>query len=273
MDMSFAELFNSLYFAAISLLAWLVPLSLRRRFTACALGVFGIAVCLFMASSPTFLDEQTSQQLRTWIPVLLILLAYHQSGRLFGKPWRKFEAFLLELDCKLLGRLCRDTGGIKMNPILSGYLEISYLACYILVPAALAVLVFMGSQQKIEKFWIVVLPPTYICYALIPLFPAFPPRLLNTDRMKRIYPGKIRALNLWILRHASIQASTFPSAHVAACTSASLVVFQNNVWMGIGFLWISFSIAAAVVLRRYHYLADAVLGIALPFLFFAFLQT
>jgi hypothetical protein len=69
----------------------------------------------------------------------------------------------------------------------------------------------------------------------------------------------------------SIQANTFPSAHVAACTSASLVVFQHNTWMGLGFLWVSFSIATAVVMLRYHYLADAILGIALSLAIFAFL--
>jgi hypothetical protein len=34
--------------------------------------------------------------------------------------------------------------------------------------------------------------------------------------------------------------------------------------VGACFLGISLSIAAAVAVRRYHYLADAVLGIALP---------
>ena len=246
---------------------------MHRRIIACAIGAFGIAVCLLTASTPAFLTEPVSSQLRIWAPALLILLAYHQSGQLFNKPWQKFEAFLLELDRKILGRFFRDPEATKINPALSGYFEVSYLACYVLVPAALAVLVLMDSQDRIEKFWMVVLPSTYVCYALSLLFPAFPPRLLNADQMMRIPPTGSRALNLWILRHASIQANTFPSAHVAACTSASLIVFQHNVWMGSGFLWISFSIAAAVVMRRYHYLADAVLGISIPFVFFAFLKT
>lgn len=240
---------------------------------ACTIGAAGIAVCLFTASSRAFLPEQASYQLRAWMPALLILLAYHQSGRLFNKPWQKFENFLLEMDNRIIGRLCRPPEITRIHPVLSGYLELSYLACYILVPAALAVLVWMGPQDRIEKFWMAVLPSTYACYALIPFFPSLPPRLLSTDQRMQIDPAGARALNLWILRHASIQANTFPSAHVAACTAASLVVFQLNVWMGLGFLWISFSIAAAVVIRRYHYLADAVLGIAIPFIFFAILET
>ncbi len=272
MDMSFAELFNILFFAAISLLAWFVPLSLYRRISACALGVLGIAICLFMAHSSAFLTVQVSRHLRTWMPLPLLLLAYHQSGRLFNKPWKKFESFLLELDRKLLGRLFRDPGAAKIHSPLSGYFEVSYLVCYALVPASLAVLVFMGSHDGVEKFWVAVLPSTYVCYALIPLFPALPPRFLNTDPMRQIHPDRIRALNLWILKNASIRANTFPSAHVAACISSSLVVFQHDVWAGTVFLWISVSIAAGAVMGRYHYLADVVLGIATPFVFFSFLR-
>jgi hypothetical protein len=135
------------------------------------------------------------------------------------------------------------------------------------VPAALASLLLMGRHDKIEEFWMVVLPSTYACYALIPLFPALPPRLLNTDPEMPIHSRGTRALNLWILKHASIRANTFPSAHVAACMSSSLVVFQHDVWTGTAFLWISVSIAAGAVVRRYHYLADSVLGIILPFIF------
>ena len=265
--MSFAELFNILFFAAISLLAWFVPLPLYRRISACALGLSGIAICLFMAHSSTLLTAQASRHLRIWMPLPLILLAYHQSGRLFNKPWKKFESFLLELDRKLMGWLIRDSGAVKIHPLLSGYFEVSYIFCYALVPASLAVLVLMGPHSGTEKFWTVVLPSTYICYALIPLFPALPPRLLNTDPVMRIHPIGTRTLNLWILKQASIHANTFPSAHVAACMSSSLVVFQYDIWTGLVFLWITVSIAAGAVVRRYHYLADAILGIVLPFIF------
>jgi len=39
--------------------------------------------------------------------------------------------------------------------------------------------------------------------------------------------------------------------------------------MEMGFLWILFSIATAVVILRYHHVADAILGIALSFAIFA----
>jgi hypothetical protein len=118
----------------------------------------------------------------------------------------------------------------------------------------------------------VVLVPTYMCYALVPLLPAFPPRFVDAESDARVPRGKIRALNLWILHHGGIGANTFPSAHVTACIASSLVLLQHDFLVGICFLWISLSIAIAVVALRYHYIADAVLGIALPLVLFVILE-
>ncbi len=269
--MSFAEIFNITYFIVISALAVFISLPVNRRLSAWAIGTFGIAVCLAMSRSAVFLPKQTSLILRDWLPVMLVLVAYHQSGRLFVKPWSRFQDFLLALDPRFLGRFYRDSGEIKLNALLSGYFEISYLACYPLIPAALGIFIFLNPQGETEEFWKVVLPSAYLCYALVPLLPAYPPRLLNADRIPRNQPGKAQAFNLWILRYASIQANTFPSAHVAACTAASLVLLRYDTFIGVVFLWISLSIAAAAVIRRYHYLADVVLGMLFPF--FPFLIT
>jgi hypothetical protein len=264
MEMNFAEKFNILFFSVISLLVWIIPLPLRRRMAVWAIGALGVAVCLLMTFSPAVLPQRKSDLLREWMPAALILVAYHQSGQLFQKPRYGFQTFMLALDRRLLEGFFQWLDGKRFKPFLSGYLEISYLACYPLVPAALGVLVLLNLQERIEEFWMVVLPSCYTCYAMIPLFPAFPPRMLNAARMAPIHTGRTRALNEFILRHASIQANTFPSAHVAACMAASLVLLRYDACVGAGFLWVSLSIAAAVTVRRYHYLADAVFGIALP---------
>ena len=75
--------------------------------------------------------------------------------------------------------------------------------------------------------------------------------------------GALRLLNLWILRYASIQANTFPSAHVAASLAVSLALIRLLPVVGLAFLWLSVSIAAGTVVGRYHYAADALLGAVL----------
>jgi len=262
--MRFAELLNILFFASMAVLAWFIPVPLHRRVAACAIGAAGIAVCFLMTLSPSLVAEQTSLGLRDWLPAILILAAYHQAGQLFTKPGSKFQALLIGLDRKLLGRFAQRPGEVRLNAFVSAYLEWTYVACYPLIPAALGALTLMNLRDRADEFWSVVLPSTYLCYALVPLLPTLPPRLLNAEQKVPIRTGKVRAFNVWILHHASIQANTFPSAHVAACTAASLVLLRYDVLVGACFLWISVSIAAAVVMRRYHYLADAVMGIALP---------
>ncbi len=248
----------------MALLACLIPLPHQRRMVACAIGASGIAVCTFMIYSSALLSEHASLNLRDWLPVILILAAYHQSGQFFVKPWLRFQNFLLKLDRRLLGRFGGAPEGANINSVLSVFLEISYLSCYPLIPAALGTLILLNLEDRVEEFWMVVLPPTYLCYALVPILSALPPRLIKGDSQVAIQPGKARSLNIWILRHGSIRANTFPSAHVAACTAASLVLLRYDVLAGSIFSIISLSIAAAVVIRRYHYLADSVLGVTLP---------
>jgi hypothetical protein len=272
MKMSDAELINILFFSLISLISIFLSLPVRRRVFACTIGAFGIAVCLFLAAPLALFSTQTSLVLRHWMPVGLILVAYHQSGQLFSKPWPRFQALLMEWDRRLLGRFYRGPEVIQVPSFWRIYLEIFYLFCYPLIPAALGILVLLNFQDRVEEFWLIVLSSTYACYALVPFLPAFPPRLLHTDQKTESSPGKARAINEWLLRYGSIQANTFPSAHVASCTAASLVLFRYNAWFGAAFLWFSLSIAAAVVIRRYHYLADSITGLALPVVLF-FLMT
>ena len=109
------------------------------------------------------------------------------------------------------------------------------------------------------------LPPAYLCYAMIPFLPTLPPWALDRGRTA----GGVRAANFFILRHLSIKANTFPSAHVAASIAAALALLQFVPFAGFIFLWIAISIAISTVTGRYHYALDAVAGAALAAATFA----
>lgn len=272
MDWTFAERINIWFFVLIALIALFAPLPLRRRLWAIGIGAFGTAVCVLLTASPVLVSAAVSRELRRWVPTGLILVAYRQSGMLFADPWPRFQNMLMAWDRRILGRFYRGPEVIPVPHFWKLYLEVFYLFCYPLIPAALGVLILLNFQEKADEFWMIVLSSTYTCYALVPLLPALPPRLLNSGpKIEKRRSGIARALNEWILQYGSIQANTFPSAHVASCTAASLVLLRYDTFYGIVFLWCSVSIAAAVVIRRYHYLADAVFGLVLPIvLFFLF---
>ena len=89
-----------------------------------------------------------------------------------------------------------------------------------------------------------------------------PPRVLEEKWGLSRASGRLRAVNLWILRNGSVQANTVPSAHVATAVACALALLHTGpLWAGASFLLIGFGITLGAVAGRYHYTADAILGL------------
>jgi hypothetical protein len=113
------------------------------------------------------------------------------------------------------------------------------------------------TEAMFDKFWTTVLLATLFCYAIYPLFPLTPPRVLFSDVPGPPVLPLIRNLNLWVLGRLSVQVCLFPSGHAAA----ALAVRAYRPRLGILFCLAALSVAAATVYGRYHYAADAVAGV------------
>jgi hypothetical protein len=88
------------------------------------------------------------------------------------------------------------------------------------------------------------------------------PRMIGEKWSECLLSSKVRAFNLWILRHGSIQANTIPSAHVAIAAPCARVLLETGpMRVGLGFLGASGGVAFGAMAGRYHYGADAVLGL------------
>jgi membrane-associated phospholipid phosphatase len=98
--------------------------------------------------------------------------------------------------------------------------------------------------------------------------PALPPRVLTGYHTFVISPNSLQALNRWVLRRASIQAITFPSAHVASSAAATLVLLRLEPRVGLLFLWVALSIAVVTVVGGYHYAADVLFALVVAVLVF-----
>jgi len=116
------------------------------------------------------------------------------------------------------------------------------------------------SQIVVDHFWTAVLMATLFCYAVYPLFPLTPPRLLFHDLPGPPVPLFLRMANLWLLGNYGVQACIFPSGHVAGVTATSLAVRAYRPRLGGLFLVVAASVAVATVVLRYHYAADALAG-------------
>ncbi|HKX28030.1 MAG TPA: phosphatase PAP2 family protein [Blastocatellia bacterium] len=238
-------------------------MAIKRRLEVAGFGAIGIGLTLAMAFYSNGAPFFPATVMRDLLPAPLMLLVYWQAGRFSVTPNEWAQKRLLKLDQISIGQILRSTTRPGIRAWLARYLELSYLLCYPLVPFGIGVLYLAGEPDHVDGYWTVVQASTYLCYLPLPFIQMLPPRLLLSDTEHLGPRYRLRLLNLKILKHASIQVNTFPSAHVASTSAAALALLWWVPAAGAAFALLALSIAGGAVLGRYHYLADVVLGILL----------
>lgn len=257
-----AEWINILAFSCFVVLAWCrSSLGATRRAKITAIGLAGLSITAITSLLlPKVLDPLPASVIRDWVPYALLLMAYSQAGQFVTGVSVEFQARLERLDWRIVAPTLGWCKRSPAGPWILMALELAYLVCYVSMPLGLGILYLLGLRHQADQFWSVVLPATYACYAMLPFIQTQPPRVLPENRSVQPPHSRVRGLNLWILRHASIHTNTFPSAHVACTTSCALVLLHLAPVAGWIFLATAILIALGTVAGRYHYAADAVLG-------------
>jgi hypothetical protein len=259
-----AEWINLVAFSFFLVLAWRRRnLEQNRRTKIYAIGVSALVVNLFSALLlPHLVTPLAASVSRDWIPYALLLLFYWQGGQFVTRFDAGMEARLEWLDRRTVAPLLDQC---VRRPILAWFLrhlELAYLFCYVSMPLGLATLYLLRRGREADHFWTVVLLAAYTSYGMLPFVQTRPPRMLGEKWSGLLASSKVRAVNLWILRHASIHANTVPSGHVASSTACALILLRlTPLWVGLAFLFLAIGIALGAVTGRYHYVADAILGV------------
>lgn len=246
------------------LAAWMTaftscPLPRRRRWIVTGLALVAVATIALAHLCTRLLTADQFLVLLDFATMVLFLVPYWQTGQFFMGPKQTIQDRLLAFDRRLMPHVSARSG-TERNP-LGTLLELAYLSCYPLVPLAVLAVYMAGLRDRIDGFWLVLLIATYLCYAITPLVPAFPPRALIEDGdhgAMQVSAG--RTLNRWILRHGSIHAISFPSAHVASAFAIAFVLLYYAPLIGTVFLVIAILISLGAVIGRYHYAADVLAG-------------
>jgi membrane-associated phospholipid phosphatase len=236
------------------------PLPVRRRWNITLLAIVPCVAVALARASVFALPSSYVSILRDWLTVALFLVPYWQTGQFFQGPDHRIEERLMTFDRWLMPRAARTSGTSRTG--FGMLLEVAYLFCYPLVPLGLFALYATGQRRNVASFWLVVLVATYLCYVITPFVPAYPPRDLAGNRPAPAQAGKTRLFNRWILKHGSIHAISFPSAHVASTFAVSLVLLRYQPRLGLLFLFVSIWIALGAVVGRYHYALDVLTGVA-----------
>jgi membrane-associated phospholipid phosphatase len=258
-----AEWIQLVFVTALALAAWLRPLANARRLRATLLAIIAIAAIFAARFSERWLSPLASSVLRDWLPAALLLVPYWQVGQFFTAPDPQIEARLAAFDRKFFTLFGIVPERINIGPVVALYMQFAYVMVYPLIPLGLVALYALHLRGHVDDYWRVVLPATYLCFGITLLVRALPPRLLPGYAGFRLPATSLGALNREILGRASIQAITFPSGHVASAMAATFVLLRLDLWVGLLFLWIAVSIAAATIVGGYHYAADVLLAIVI----------
>jgi membrane-associated phospholipid phosphatase len=285
------------FFTYATVASFVFHLSFRERAALLALNLTVGAVIIALSKAAKEGSDAFFAVLRDWLPAVLILVAYRESGLFITPdPTHHLDYLFIRFDRWLLSsRLVLGTLH-ALSQWLQYYLEVAYLFCYPLVllgvgslewacawearvprvgleaamaaPTAALESSFQADytnrcalgEKSIDCFWTAVLGAVLCSYLLFPFFPLTPPRTLFNDLPGPAVQPLLRNINLWLLGRYSVQVCLFPSGHVAAVIATALAVRKFLPRLGIVFLIVALSISAATVYGRYHYAADAVAG-------------
>ena len=241
----------------IGLLAWMRPLEMRRRLRIAVLAIIVPAAILIARFA---LHGFAGSVVRDWLPAALLLIPYWQAGQFFTGPDERIQKWLTQTDEKVL-RVLRRIIGSSENGGWARYFETAYLMCYPLRANRTGRSVSWASpcsgrllldcRRAGERH---LLCHHDFCSSHAASFGSGGLRNSQSLRMS------VRKLNLEVLNRGSIQAITFPSAHVASTTAVALVLTRFLPLTGAIFLMIAASIAIGAFLGRYHYFLDVALG-------------
>jgi hypothetical protein len=257
-----AEWIHIVVFSFFVSLAWIRALPARRRAKVTVIGVAGLSATMIAAFLlPRVMPALAVSVVRDWLPAALVLLVYWQAGEFFMKADQRFQERLERIDARMAAPLLRWLSHNRAGRWIAAYLELAYLLCYPMIPMSVGALYVLRLGRHADSFWTVVLISTYLSYGALPFLQTLPPRMLEEPWLEPLPLTPVRRLNLWLLRHASIHANTFPSAHVASSTGAALVLMSLAPWpVWLVFLALAAGIAVGTFAGRYHFAADAVAG-------------
>jgi len=246
----------------VGVLAWLRPLTPARRAVATIVPAADVLLLWWLSGT----DTAAGRVVRDWMPAAQILLLYWLSGVFTGPPRARAEAWLLRWDRYLFQTLGLAAFVVRAPRIILEVLEAAYLSVYLVVPLGFAIVYFGAPDLDAARYWTVVVSAEVLCYATLPWLTTRPPRALGAhdeiDRRTLV----LRRLNLSVLRVGSVQVNTVPSGHAAGAVATALMVAAYMPGPGLALCLLAAGIAISSVVGRYHYAADAVLGVLVALL-------
>lgn len=241
-----------MFFVHLALAAWVRRLPLDRRLAA---GLGGAAMAMLVVAISRFEGWPG----RDWAPVAYVLAGYYLSGRMFVAPMPRVEAWLIARDRRLLGDpVARFAAWPRA---LLGVLDAAYIGCFLLVPGGFAALVAAGRADLADCYWTMVAGAELGAFAPLPYLQTRPPWVI--ERLAEADAAVPPRLSVTFMQRATTGANMIPSGHAAGSLAVAIAVIATLPELGALLLALAFTIAAAAVVTRAHYVVDVIAGLAL----------
>jgi hypothetical protein len=194
-------------------------------------------------------------------PVAALLGVYAAAAQLYTMPWAALERVLLEADARLARAIGWSGLARRLPRAVLEIVEFGYLFAYPLVPFGAAVVAARGRADALDHYWNVVVSAGVVCYAVLPLLPTRPPRLLVAAGP---YAGRtvaVRRFNVAVLARVSSQVNTIPSGHAATACAVLLAAATLDPRSACILGPLAVAVIMATVSGRYHFAVDTVAGV------------
>jgi hypothetical protein len=208
---------------------------------------------------------------RDWLPAAYLVAGYWLSGLYFVSPMVSIEQYCAALDRRLLESLRVDAFIARAPRLLIEVLELAYFACFLFVPACVA-LVLLTRHPLGDRSWAMVLLAEFGAFGMLPWVQTRPPRTIETPGALDQRPLMMKKVNRFMVRRTSIQVNTLPSGHVAGSLAAAFAVSAALPRAGLAAFFAAAAITVSAVVGRYHYAVDAVTGVGVALVAWALIS-
>jgi membrane-associated phospholipid phosphatase len=254
----------------LAYLAWLGAILIRFHRNiphAAALLVVHLLIAVGIAGLATSAARSQGAILRFarhWYPLPLYIFFFEElSGLVHAIYPGWFDRWLIAFDYNFAGVHPSVWLSRFASPALNDYMQFAYMTYFLYLMILPAILY---AQKDRVAFWAVMASTAvahYSVYVIAVLLPVESPYYsLAALQTNTLTGGYCTALIEFIERFGRVHGAAFPSAHVAGSMVATLASWRYRRWLFWVCLPFFVSMCVSTVYGRYHYMADALAGIA-----------
>jgi membrane-associated phospholipid phosphatase len=220
----------------------------------------GILACAWIAAHS---GNRAWQFARHWYPLALYIFLFEELQGLVHAIFPGWcDGWLIQFDYSFARVHPAAWMARFATPALNDFMQFSYMTYFLYLVMLPAILYRQGKRAA---FWTVMVSTAIAhdsVYVIAVLFPVESPYFaLASLNLPQLRGGAFTAAMELIERFGRVHGAAFPSAHVAGSMVALLAARRYKPWLFwicLPFFW---SMCAATVYGRYHYVADVLAGI------------